>query len=137
MKPRSALQHTAKYMADKIREKRAKSQRSTADGLPGEDDRQSQSVVKKAKQDHDVILQSSMDDMLPKALSMWNDQMQVGTDRIYKSLYGVHWEAGKKYELEKLADMQARHQKEQVELEKERKQRKTSWQISKESATSM
>jgi chromatin structure-remodeling complex subunit RSC1/2 len=134
-KPKSRLQHSARYLADKIRAKKARREQGIADGLPAEDDEQPQPAAKKAKQSQDGNSQPHVGDMIVKALSVWNDQMQAGTDRIYQSLYGEHWETGKIIELEKLARMQAQHKTEQAELEQKRKERKSSWQISKDSVT--
>lgn len=41
---------------------------------------------------------------------------KTGVYIIYISLYWVHWEEGKKHELEKLAKMHIDHQRQQAEL---------------------
>ena len=61
-------------------------------------------------------------DLRDRALKIWINQMQQGTEAIYKDLYGEHWEEGKKLEEEKLARGQeeARVKKEAL-AERERK----------------
>jgi len=133
VKPKSALQHSARYMADKIRARRDVREKRIAEGLPAEEDEQP--TTKKAKQSDDGNLQERTDDVIVKALSVWNDQMQASTDRIYQSLYGEHWEEGKRYELEKLARLQADHQKKRAVLARKQKERKSSLRMSKGSIT--
>lgn len=135
VKPKSALQHSARYLADKIRAKRARQKQRIGQRLPPEEDELAQTTAKKIKQSHDTNVQQPIGDMLNKALDIWNSQIQAGNDRIYQSLYGEHWEEGKKYELEKHARYQAEHQKNQAELAKKQAERKSSWQLSKDSVT--
>lgn len=120
-------------MADKIRARRDVREKRIAEGLPAEEDEQP--TTKKAKQSDDGNLQERTDDVIVKALSVWNDQMQASTDRIYQSLYGEHWEEGKRYELEKLARLQADHQKKRAVLARKQKERKSSLRMSKGSIT--
>ena len=51
----------------------------------------------------------------------------MSTDSIHKFLCGVHWEEGKKIELEKLAKMQAGQKRQQVELA-QREDRRSNWE---------
>ncbi|KAK4697112.1 chromatin structure-remodeling complex subunit RSC1/2, partial [Lecanoromycetidae sp. Uapishka_2] len=133
LKPKSALQHSARYLADRIRAKKVRREERIAAGLTAEEDEQSQPATKKPKQSHDDYPQQPIGNLINKALNVWNDQMQAGTDKIYQSLYGEHWEEGKKYELEKLARSQAEHRKRQAALAQQK--RKSSWHLSKDSIT--
>lgn len=135
VKSHSALRHSARYLADKIRARKAREKERIAAGLSTVVDEQSTIPTKKLKQSHHTHVQPPIGDMLNKALNIWNDQMQAGTDRIYQTIYGEHWEEGKKYELEKLARSQAEHQKIQAELAKRQRERKSIWQQSKDSVT--
>ena len=105
-----------------------------AEGLREEEEEQPQSLVKKAKHDVDGSVQQQINDLTVKALWQWNEQMQEGTDRIYQSLYGEHWEEGKKYEMEKLAEVQADEKKRQAELEKSKRQ-SSFWEEAKASCS--
>lgn len=131
-KSHSAIGHTAKYLAEKIRKRKAMKEKRTAEGLPEEEEEQPQQPVKKAKHDVDSNLQEQINDLTVKALWQWNEQMQAGTDRIYQSLYGQHWEEGKKYEMEQLAKAQADEKIRQAELAKN-KRKKSSWDEAKAS----
>lgn len=133
-KPHSAIGHTAKYLAEKIRTKRALKEKRKAEGLPEEEDEQQQLLVKKAKNGIDGNLQQQINDLTVKALWKWNEQMQEGTDNIYQSLYGQHWEEGKKFEMEKLAKVQGDEKKCQAELAKTNKY-KSNWDAAKASCS--
>ncbi|KAL6721153.1 hypothetical protein ACLMJK_000253 [Lecanora helva] len=112
VKPGSAIGHTARYLADKIRTKKASQEKRKAQGLPENDGNQSQRASKKLFSTvTDEINSQQIEDLKIKALERWAEHMQTGTDNIYKKLYGQHWEEGKKYELEKLANKQADQQR--------------------------
>lgn len=110
-KPHSAIGHTARYLAEKIRRRKALIEKRKAE----EEDSEPQPLMKKARYGDDGDLQQQINDLKVEALWGWNEQMQEGTDRIYQSLYGEHWEEGKKYEMEKLAKAQADERKRQAE----------------------
>ena len=133
-KPHPALGHTAKYLAEKIRRRKASEEKRKAEGLPEEEPGQPQLQLKKAKHDRDGDLRRQINDLTVKALWKWNEQMQEGTDRIYQSLYGQHWEEGKKYEIEKLASVQANEKKRRAELAKN-KRTISSWDAAKASCS--
>lgn len=114
--------------------RKALKEKRKAEGLLEEEEGQSQVLVKKAKHDVDESLQQQINDLTVKALWQWNEQMQEGTDRIYQSLYGEHWEEGKKYEMEKLAKVQADEKKRQAELAKTKRKR-SSWEAAKASCS--
>lgn len=133
-KPHSAVGHTAKYLAEKIRMRKALKEKRKAEGLPEEGKEQPPLQVKKAKHGVDEDLQQQINDLTVKALWKWNEQMQGGTDRIYQSLYGQHWEEGKKHEMGKLAKVQADEKRRQAELAKT-KRKSNSWDAAKASCS--
>lgn len=114
--------------------KKALKEKRRAEGLPEEEDEQPQLLVKRAKQGVNWDLQQQINDLTVKALWQWNEQMQSGTDKIYQSLYGQHWEEGKKYEVEKLAEVQTDEKRRQAELAKSNK-RKSNWDAAKASCS--
>ena len=105
-----------------------------AEGLPEEEEKQPQFLAKKAKYGLDRNLQQQINDLTVKALLKWDEQMQEGTDKIYQSLYGQHWEAGKFHEMEKLAKVQADEKKRQAELAKT-KGKSNCWDAAKASCS--
>ena len=131
-KPHSAIGHTAKYLAEKIRRRKALTEKRKAEGLAEGEEMQPQIVVKKARYGVDGDLQQQIDELTVKALWRWNEQMQEGTDRIYQSLYGEHWEEGKKHEMEKLAQVQADERRRQAEVAK-MKRESGAWDAAKAS----
>ena len=133
VKPKSAISHTAKYLADKIRAKKATSEKRKPETLPEDEEGQPERPAKWAKEDLDGDFQSQIKELTVKALWKWNDQLQAGTDMIYKSLYGEHWEEGKKIELEKLAKLQAEEKKKHAELAQ--RQRLSDWEEARASVT--
>jgi len=135
VKPGSAIGHTARYLADKLRSKTAARGKRKADGLPAEEEDQPDREAKTANHGVDDVTQQQIEELKVKALWKWNEQLQASTDNIYKKLYGQHWEEGKKYELEKLARKQADHRKHEDELEKAHGQRISSWEKARAAVT--
>ena len=133
-KPHSAIGHTAKYLAEKIRKRKALTEKRKAEGLAEEEVRQPQPVVKAVRYGVEGDLQQQINDLTVKALWKWNEQMQEGTDRIYQSLYGEHWEEGKKYEMEKLAKAQTDERRRQTEMVKTRRE-SNAWDAAKASCS--
>lgn len=135
-KPMSAIQHTARYLGDKARAKKARREKRKADGLPEEEEDQPPlRATKKFNLSTDEGMAQQIEDLKVRALEKWNEQMQAGNDRIYQRIYGEHWEVGKVIELEKLAKKQADYQKEQAELEASRSERLSEWEKSRRSVT--
>lgn len=114
--------------------KKAVKEKRKAEGLPEEEEEQTQLLVKRARNSADGDLHQQIKDLTVKALWKWNEQMQEGTDKIYQSIYGQHWEEGKKYEIEKLAKVQADEKKRQAELAKS-KCKSNSWNAAKASCS--
>ena len=131
VKPGSVIGHTARYLADKIRAKKAAQEKRKADRVsePGND--QSQRTAKKVNRGADAVDPQQIEDLTGKALQTWTEQMQAGTDNIYRKLYGQHWEEGKKYELEKLSKKQSDYKRQQAELTAARAQHLSSWEKSR------
>ena len=123
VKPGSAVAHSAKYLADKLKEqiaskeKRKDSEDATSDGAQTQ-----HSPAKKVKRETiEPNLASKISNTKHEALQLLIKQMQNGTDRIYQDLYGVHWEAGKEYETELMMAKQAEARRENEELEQRRR----------------
>ena len=114
--------------------RKALKEKRKAEGLPEEEEEQPQLLAKKAKYGVDGNLQQQINELTVKAVWKWNEQMQEGTDKIYQSLYGQHWEAGKKYEMEELAKVQADEKKRQAELAKT-KCKRNCWDAAKASCS--
>ena len=133
-KPHSAIGHTAKYLAEKIRRKKALKERRDVETPLAEEEKEALHLAKKVKYDGDGDLQQQINDLTVKALWMWNEQMQEGTDSIYQSIYGQHWEEGKKHEMDKLARVQADERKRKAELATTRGQ-SNSWDAAKASCS--
>lgn len=112
--------------------RKALKEKRKAEGLREEEEEQPQSLVKKVKHDVDGSLQQQINNLTVKALWQWNEQMQESTDKIYQTLYGEHWEEGKKYEMEKLARVQADEKRRQADLAKT-KRNSSSWEAAKAS----
>ena len=131
VKPGSAIGHTARYLADRIRAKKAAKEKRKAEGLPEIEADESRRAAKKlCNGTAQEVDPQQIEDLKIKALQTWTHQMQAGTDNIYKQLYGQHWEEGKKYELEKLGRIQADHERQQIKQEAASTQRMSSWEKS-------
>lgn len=99
-KPGSAIGHTARYLAEKLRRKIAlEEKRKAEEGLS--------TLVEEApaskKQKPTPKDLAPITEMRDEALRLWIAQMDQGTEAIYKDLYGERWEEGMEYEKEKLA----------------------------------
>ncbi|KAL9131917.1 MAG: hypothetical protein Q9217_000277 [Psora testacea] len=133
VKPGSAVGHTAKYLAAKLRAQLAAKEKRKAGPLPEEDDtsQERQLATKKLKRDHfNLDLAEQIKATRDEAFRLWIQQMQAGTDRIYQDLYGEHWEEGKKHESELLAAKQAEAREFHKELQQSRQQRDEATKVS-------
>ena len=126
-KPGSALGHTARYLADRIRAKKVAQEKRKADAISEDEQSRPQRDPKRIQRAADNVLQQQLEDLQVKALTKWNEQLQASTDSIYKKLYGRHWEEGKKYELEKLSAKQAEYRTQRIEMERAHAQPLYSW----------
>ena len=133
VKPGSAVGHTAKYLAAKLRAQIAAKEKRKAAGLPEEDDALDERHVsnKKVKQEEvNPDLAEQIRSTRDEALKLWIGQMQAGTDRIYQDVYGEHWEEGKRYEGELLQAKQAETRKFHDDLEQSQRQRDEARKVS-------
>ena len=125
LKEGSAVGHSARYLAEKLRRKMALKEKRKAQGLPEEVE---EPVQKKVKHEIDESLPGKILDLREKALQLLIDQTQEGTDAIHKELYGPEWKEGAMYEAQKLTERQINAQKKQAalqEAERRKKERET------------
>lgn len=105
--------HTAKYLANKLRQKIAIREKRKAAGLPEEgEDPDSLPVSKKVKTSTLKVETSEefhqeVITLRQKALDVWIKQMDTGTETIYKAAYGEEWKAANEHQKERLAKTQA------------------------------
>ena len=126
VKSGSAISHSAKYLAAKLRDKIAAAEKRKAAGLP-ENGAEGDNTLyirskKKSKHEHanpdaEAALQYKIKDTKLEALKVLTQQMRNSTDRIYQDLYGQHWEEGKRLEEEKLVTAQKAEKARQAEVE--------------------
>ena len=116
----SAVGHTAKYLANKIRRKMALKEQRKAAGLP---ETEEAPVTKKVKITSIAPAQQTVEDLRDKGLMLLIDQMNQGTEQIYRDIYGLQWEEGMKYEQEKLMIVQNEAELRKVELEASERRR--------------
>lgn len=96
--------HTARYLAEKLRRKLATKEKRTAEGL-AEDSEEPQ--PKRTKPGRDENLEGQIQSLREEALQVLINQIQDGTDVIYRNLYGSQWEQGAKMEEAETARLQA------------------------------
>lgn len=95
----SAVGHTAKYLANKLRRKIALKEERKAAGLPEDLE---EPITKKPKLVTPPPSQEEIEALRDKGIIVLVDQINQGTEQIYKDIYGDQWEDGLKYEQEKL-----------------------------------
>ena len=139
IKAGSAIAHSAKYLAAKLRDKIAAKEKRKANGemeiengtTAEEEDlsKTSQHPPKRVKTHHtdadadedDMAAAAALEKKINKtrleAMQLWVQQMQNSTDRLYMDIYGEHWQEGKKYQEEKLAANQSKERARLKELE--------------------
>ncbi|KAL9102278.1 MAG: hypothetical protein Q9163_002547 [Psora crenata] len=133
VKPGSAVGHTARYLAARLRARIDARQKRKAAGLSDSDEASEgrQVAVKKLRREEfDPNLGVQIRSTIDEALGLWIHQMQAGTDRLYQDLYGQQWEEGKKYEAELLKASQTKARELQEGLEQSRQQREESRKVS-------
>ncbi|KAL9006561.1 MAG: hypothetical protein Q9188_000721 [Gyalolechia gomerana] len=123
----SAVGHSARYLAEKLRQKMALKEKRKAEGLPEDFE---EPKPKKAAPAVDENLAGQINEMRDKALRMLIDQMQEGTEAIYKGVYGQDWEEGAKFEASRTAQRQAEAWKEKTALAESERKRKESETVS-------
>ena len=125
VKPGSAVSHSAKYLAAKLRAQIvAKKKRKLPDSSPKDTEDASSFVTKRVKNEQSTSeLTEEIQETQVEALNLLIKQMQNGTDRIYRNLYGAHWEEGRRYKGEILAARQAEAKQRDEDLEQSKRQR--------------
>ena len=111
--------HTAKYLANKLRRKIALEEKREAEGLSTEDVEPPAAKKLKVEQNEKPSLQR-VEGLRDRGLKMLIEQMNKGTEDIYKSIYADTWQEGMKYEQErlKMAQAEERRKKELLEFSK-------------------
>ncbi|KAL9000599.1 MAG: hypothetical protein Q9169_000892 [Polycauliona sp. 2 TL-2023] len=100
----SAMGHTARYLAERLRQKIAMKEKRAADGLP---DGFEEPEPKKTKPGFDEHLTMQIQTLRNEALQVMIDQMQDGTETIYRNVYGSQQEQGAEFEKARTAKHQA------------------------------
>jgi chromatin structure-remodeling complex subunit RSC1/2 len=108
------LGHSLRYLADKARNKEADEQKRKARAARLE--QEATERVKRMKVEEDSMKQFILDQKA-KVLKKWADDMDRGTDELYKHLHGENWEETRKEDLARLITRQELALKEQKELE--------------------
>ncbi|KAL8742403.1 MAG: hypothetical protein Q9190_005099 [Brigantiaea leucoxantha] len=117
----SAVGHTVKYLAEKLRRKIALEEKRKAEGLPEGD---TEPFVKKAKSILDAYPPTGqIHEMRDRALSVWADQMREGATQIYKDIYGSDWKKAERAASERLAMSRERHRRKRAALQASRRRR--------------
>ena len=116
----SAIGHTAKYLASKLRRKIALKEKREAEGAPADGD---VPAPKKAKKEQQEPSAQYVEELRDKGLKLLINQMNQGTEDIYKSVYGDTWKEGMEYEQQQLKIKQAEAAKFRAELEASRRKR--------------
>lgn len=123
----SAVGHSARYLVEKLRRKIALKEKRRAEGLP--EDYEEPRLKKRAAPTVDENLAGQIHEMRDKALRMLIDQMQEGTEAIYKSVYGPDWKEGAKLEAARAGQRQAEARKEKAALAESERRRKESEEV--------
>ncbi|KAL8732176.1 MAG: hypothetical protein Q9166_002923 [cf. Caloplaca sp. 2 TL-2023] len=100
----SAVGHTARYLAEKLRRKIALKEKMKAEGLPEDYE---EPPPKRIKSAFDEDLAGQIHGLRDEALRVLIDQMQAGTEAIYKSIYGPEWQEGARFETARTGKNQA------------------------------
>ncbi|CAO1602886.1 hypothetical protein XANCAGTX0491_006484 [Xanthoria calcicola] len=100
----SAMGHTARYLAEKLRRKIAMKKKRMAQGLPEDSE---EPEPKKVKPEFDEGLAGQIQTLRDEALQVMIDQMQDGTEAIYRNIYGTQSEQGARFEEARAAKHQA------------------------------
>ncbi|KAL8641342.1 MAG: hypothetical protein Q9228_001838 [Teloschistes exilis] len=123
----SAVAHTARYLAEKLRRKIALKEKRKAEGLPEDYE---EPKPKRVKTEADENVDDKVKNMREKALRMLIDQMQEGTDAIYKDLYGEHWKEGAEFEAARRIERQEEARKKNAALAESARKRKENKTVS-------
>lgn len=105
--------HTARYLAEKLWRKIALKEKRKAEGLPEDYE---EPKPKKVKPEVDEALAGQIKGLKDKALRTLINQMQEGTEAIYKDIYGPQWEEGAGFEAARRAERQAEARRKKAAL---------------------
>ena len=120
LKHGSAVGHTARYLAEKIRRRIA--QKRQAEGPENVQSIDEQPTPKKARTESSVPLAIQANGALANnALLSWVKNMEAGTLAIQKATYGDRLEEGVKWEREHMAELNSEAVKERLEHEEFRR----------------
>lgn len=75
------------------------------------------------KANNESMINSALEQNV-KALSSWSEQMEKGTDEMYKQMYGENWKEMRALHLQKLVREQVEATEKQKEIDAFLKQRK-------------
>jgi chromatin structure-remodeling complex subunit RSC1/2 len=112
---KQTLGHSLRYLADKARSREADSKKRKARAEELESEATARS--KRMKADDEGNKQWISDQKL-KALNVWCEGMDKGTDELYKQMYGENWKEMRDLDLYKLAVRQEETFHKQKEIEK-------------------
>lgn len=98
-----------------------------AEGLPEDYE---EPKPKKVKAEADENVEDKVKNMREKALRMLIDEMQEGTDAIYKDLYGGNWKEGAEFEAARRIERQEEARKKKAALAESARKRKENKTIS-------
>ncbi|KAL8808433.1 MAG: hypothetical protein Q9200_004266 [Gallowayella weberi] len=105
----SAVGHTARYLAEKLRQRIALKEQRKAEGLPEDYVEPKPKKIKPItiKPELDADLAGQIYQLRNEALQVMIDQIQEGTEAIYKSIHGAQWEDDVRFEAARTAKRQA------------------------------
>ena len=93
------MSHTARYLANKLRRKIEFKEQRKAAGMPEDLE---EPITKKPKLITPTPSQEEVEALRDKGIMVLVNQINQGTEQIYKDIYGDQWEDGLKYEQGKL-----------------------------------
>ena len=124
----SAIGHTARYLAKKLRLQIARKEKRKAGGLPEMDEDFGNKKPRLGAADPSVL--TRVEQMRVRALDIWMARIQQGTVALYKDIYGEMWEQGMEYEHEKLVADQRDRKLRQIEWEESKRRREEKEKVS-------
>lgn len=109
--------HTARYLANKLRRKITLKETRSAEDID-------EPAAKKAKlKQEEQPSQQRVEELRDKGLKMLIEQMNKGTEDIYKGIYGIEWEKGMREEQGRLRKRQGEERARREDLERSRRER--------------
>lgn len=127
-KPGSAIGHTARYLAKRLRLQIARREKRKAEGLPEIDEDSENKKPRLGAADPFVL--ARVEQMRDRALDISMARIQQGTVALYKDIYGEMWEQGMEYEHEKLVAEQGDRKLRNIEWEESKRRREEKEKVS-------